>query len=209
VEELSAHPDLAHLPAEPGICDRNNRSWRSRTAIRRASCSRPGLDRASCRVRHQGAGGIPCRLIEPSHRLPPYRSSYRTDRRAVHGRCVPIPSLAHRSRRRQLEYGRSTTFTVSVEGITETEAAGIHKLCTTIAIAQTRQANWLYCTSAMNNPLKNHDPRSSAPPADASASRPWRTRLQWTTGQCFENAQRNSGRHWSNSGAASARVLGL
>jgi hypothetical protein len=29
----------------------------------------------------------------------------------------------------------STTFTVSVEGITETEAAGIHKLCTTIAIA--------------------------------------------------------------------------
>jgi hypothetical protein len=35
--------------------------------------------------------GIPCTLIEPSHRLPPYRSSYRTDRRAVHGRCVPIP----------------------------------------------------------------------------------------------------------------------
>jgi hypothetical protein len=35
--------------------------------------------------------GILCRLIEPSHRLPPYRSSYRTDRRAVHGRCVAIP----------------------------------------------------------------------------------------------------------------------
>jgi hypothetical protein len=32
--------------------------------------------------------GIPCRLIEPSstlHRLRPYRSSNRTDRRAVHG----------------------------------------------------------------------------------------------------------------------------
>jgi hypothetical protein len=51
--------DLAHLPAEPGICDRNNRSWRSRTAIRRASCSRPRPDRASCRVRHQGAGWHP------------------------------------------------------------------------------------------------------------------------------------------------------
>jgi hypothetical protein len=35
--------------------------------------------------------GIPCGLIEPSHQLPPYRSCYRTDRRAVHGRCVPIP----------------------------------------------------------------------------------------------------------------------
>jgi hypothetical protein len=58
-----------------------------------------------------------------------------------------------------LEYVRSTTFTVSVEGITETEAAGIHKLCTAIAIAHTRQAKRLYCTSAMNNPLKNHDPR--------------------------------------------------
>jgi hypothetical protein len=89
---LSAHPDLAHLATEPSICDRNNRSWRSRTAIRRASCSRPGLDRASCRVRvTKVRDGIPCRLIEPSHRLPPYRSSYRTDRRAVHGRCVPIP----------------------------------------------------------------------------------------------------------------------
>jgi len=49
------------------------------------------------------------------------------------------PSLAHHSRR--LDYGRSTTFTVSLEGISETEAAGILKFCTTIAIARTRQAN--------------------------------------------------------------------
>jgi hypothetical protein len=28
---LSAHPDLAHLPAEPGICNRHDRSWRSRS----------------------------------------------------------------------------------------------------------------------------------------------------------------------------------
>jgi hypothetical protein len=62
-----------------------------------------------------------------------------------------------------LECGRSTTFTVSVEGITETEAAGIHKLCTTIAIAHARQAKRLYCTSAMNYPLKNHDPPCLCP----------------------------------------------
>jgi hypothetical protein len=29
-----------------------------------------------------------------------------------------------------LDYGRSTTFTVSLKGITETEAAGIHEVCT-------------------------------------------------------------------------------
>jgi hypothetical protein len=33
------------------------------------------------------------------------------------------------------------TFTVSLEGIIETEAAGPHKFCTTIAIARQRQAN--------------------------------------------------------------------
>src|SRR5215472_14034376 len=37
---LSAHPEMAHLPAEPGICNRHDRSWRSRSAIRQASCSR-------------------------------------------------------------------------------------------------------------------------------------------------------------------------
>jgi hypothetical protein len=30
-----------------------------------------------------------------------------------------------------LDYGRSTAFSVSLEGITETEAAGIQKFCTT------------------------------------------------------------------------------
>jgi hypothetical protein len=46
------------------------------------------------------------------------------------------PSLAHHLRRPQLDDGRSTTFTLSLEGITETEAAGSHKVCTTIAIAR-------------------------------------------------------------------------
>ena len=53
---LSAHAGLAHLPAKPGICDRHDRSWRSRSTIRRAFCSRPRMDRTSCPVHHQGAG---------------------------------------------------------------------------------------------------------------------------------------------------------
>ena len=38
-----------------------------------------------------------------------------------------------------MDDGRSATFIVSLEGITETEAAGPHKFCTTIAIARQRQ----------------------------------------------------------------------
>ena len=50
------------------------------------------------------ARGIPCSHSKPSstlHRLWPYRSSNRTDRRAVRGRCIPVPpwptTLVHRS----------------------------------------------------------------------------------------------------------------
>jgi hypothetical protein len=48
-------------PAKPGICDRQDRFWRSRSTIRRASCSRPRTDRASCPVCRQGAGWRPLR----------------------------------------------------------------------------------------------------------------------------------------------------
>jgi hypothetical protein len=40
-----------------------------------------------------------------------------------------------------LHDGPSTTFTISVAGITEPEAVGLHKFCTIIAIARKRQAN--------------------------------------------------------------------
>jgi hypothetical protein len=65
---LSAHPDLAHLPAEPGICNRHDWSWRNRSAIGRASCSRPRMNRASCPVRYQGAGWHPLRGLSSDHR---------------------------------------------------------------------------------------------------------------------------------------------
>ena len=41
--------------------------------------------------------------------------------------------------RRPLDYGRSTTFTVSLKGITETEAAGIHKVCTINRLSRLRR----------------------------------------------------------------------
>jgi hypothetical protein len=41
-----------------------------------------------------------------------------------------------------LHDGPSTIFTISVEGITEPEAARPHKFCMTIAIARKRQANY-------------------------------------------------------------------
>jgi hypothetical protein len=126
--------------------------------------------------------GISCRLIEPSHRLPSYRSSYRTDRRAVHGRCVPIPpwpttlgagnwSMAarrispYRSRaspRRKLP--PFTNFARPWLSPTRAKPSG----CTARLPRTTRSK-----TMILN---------ASAPPADASASRPWRTRLQGTTG---------------------------
>jgi hypothetical protein len=105
---------------------------------------------------------IPCRLIEPSHRLPPYRSSYRTDRRAVHGRCVPIPpwpttlgagnwGMAARRlspyRSRASPRRKLTAFTNFARP----------------SLSRKRAKRSGYCTSAMNNPLKNHDPRCLCP----------------------------------------------
>ena len=60
--------------------------------------------------------------------------------------------------RRQLDYGRSTTFTISSEGITDTQAAGIQEFCTTNRYRARKRppipTTRLYCTSAINNPLK-------------------------------------------------------
>jgi hypothetical protein len=105
---LSTHPDLAHLTAEPGIWDRYGRSCRSRSAIRQASCSRPRLDRASCPTRHQGAGRLPLQAHRAIVDLAP----------------IAAILLSYRTPRRQLDYGRSTTFTVSLEGVADTQAEG-------------------------------------------------------------------------------------
>jgi len=57
-----------------------------------------------------------------------------------------------------LDYGRSTTFTVSLEGITETQAAVVHEFYTTNRYRarqrHTIPTTRLYCPSATNNSLK-------------------------------------------------------
>src|SRR5258708_37971407 len=55
--KLSAHPELAHLPAEPGTRVRYDRSWRRRSDIRPTPHSRPRVDRAGCRVRYPQSAG--------------------------------------------------------------------------------------------------------------------------------------------------------
>jgi hypothetical protein len=47
-----------------------------------------------------------------------YRSSNRTDWRDPRSGRMPVPPLPHSRPRRQLDYGRPTTFTVSLEAIT-------------------------------------------------------------------------------------------
>jgi hypothetical protein len=98
---LSGHPEVAHIPAEPNICDRCDRFRRSRSAIRR----RPRMD-ASYRCTTQVRGGIPCGLIKPSSTLQPlwpYRSSNRADRRVAQRRWVPGSSAVHPSKRHPLD----------------------------------------------------------------------------------------------------------
>jgi hypothetical protein len=121
---LPAHPDLAHLAAEQalgigmvGLAEAGRLSDKLLAWIAR-------VVRCVTKVRD----GFHCGLIEPSltlHRLPPNCSPNRTARRDPRSGCMPVPSAAHPSRPRlQLDYGRSTTFTVSLEGIADTQAPG-------------------------------------------------------------------------------------
>jgi hypothetical protein len=159
---LSAHPDLAHLPAEPGICNRHDRSWRSRSAIGRASCSRPQMDRASCPMRYEGAGWRPLRVYRAIIDLapvPPYRSSNLTDWRAPHNGSMPVPppptTLGGRTRwtsRRLSPYRSRASPRRKLPGFknfarpTATARARTYRPHSTVR---------LYCTSATNDSLKN------------------------------------------------------
>ena len=119
---LSAHPEMAHLPAEPSICDRCDRFRRSRSAIRRP----PRMVHASCPVRHQGAGWPALQAYRAIVDLAPVvaTSLFQSCRSALHpkalrARLLRGPHLKPAS----IGLGQSTTFTVSLKGITETQAA--------------------------------------------------------------------------------------
>ena len=115
------------------------------------------------------------KLVEPSSPLQPlrpHRSSNRTDWR----------DPAHHSGRRQLDYCWWTTFSVSLEGVTETDA-GIHKFCTTVAIARTRQATHIsyeaICIARLPRTTrsKTNDPQCPSLTGDSSATRRLRMKL--------------------------------
>jgi hypothetical protein len=107
-----------------------------------------------------------------------------SDHRPARHRFALAPSrLLGHPRWRQLDDGPSTTFTVSLEGIAETEAAGPHKfarpsLSRASAKGITIPTGRLCCASATNNTAqKTNNPQCPSPTWRASASRPPRTRL--------------------------------
>ena len=180
---LSAHADLTHLPAESGIWDRFDRFWRSISPIRQASCCRSRPDRASCPVGHQGAGWLPLRAYRAIVDLAPIAAislfqSYCSARPSEWLHAGPS-ATNHSKPRRQLDYGQSTTFTISLEGIT-TPAAGIHEFAPSTAIVRasgptipTTRSYW----SATNNPRKKLMILAHSPTRRPSASPLSRTRL--------------------------------
>ena len=152
---LSVYPEVAHLPAEPSICDRCDRFRRSRSAIRR----RPRMDHASCPVHRQGAGWHPLQAYRAIVDFVPVvaislfqscRSALRP--KALRARLLRGPHLKAAS----IGLGQSTTFTVSLKGITETQAAR-HFGTRSSAIARRAKRTRiplrrLHCASATNNP---------------------------------------------------------
>jgi hypothetical protein len=139
-------------------------------SVRSVSAKQVGYQASSANGSCELAGAPPrCGMVSltglSSHRRPCIRCGHialpRADRRVAQRRCVPGSSAAHQAA--PIGLGESTTFTVSVEGIAEMDAAGPHKFCTTIAIARKRitiPTTRLYCTSATNDPTqKTNDPQ--------------------------------------------------
>jgi len=136
---LSAHPEVAHLPAEPSICERCDRFRRSRSATRR----RPRMDHASCRRATKVRDGIPCRLIEPSstlHPLWPYHSSNRADRRFTQRRCVPGSSAVKPSNRPPFDLASRRLSPYRSRASPGRKLAGIRELHTIIRYRAQSQA---------------------------------------------------------------------
>jgi hypothetical protein len=98
---LSAHPEMAHLPAEPNICDRCDRFRRSRSAIRRP----PRMVHASCPVRHQGAGWPALQAYRAIVDLAPVAAMwlFQSCRSALHPKALRARLLRDPSKRRPLD----------------------------------------------------------------------------------------------------------
>ena len=125
--------------------------------------------------------GIPCRLIESSstlHRLRPYRSSNRTDRRAIHGPPRPTTLGADNctmARRRPSPYRSRASPSRKLPALTNFARPSLSRASAKpISILTMR----LYCASATNNPLKKAMILNAPPlPGELLRCRPPRTRL--------------------------------
>jgi hypothetical protein len=173
---LSAHPEMAHLPAEPSICDRCDRFRRSRSAIRRP----PRMVHASCPVRHQGAGWHALQAYRAIVDLAPVvaMSLFQSCRSALHPKAL-------RARLRRgpplkaapIALGRSTTFTVSLKGITETQAARHSAHDHPLSRAEPSGPQFLYgdCTVRLQRTIRNtvgYEKRQPAPQTGHAAAPP-------------------------------------
>ena len=184
---LSAHPEMAHLPAEPSICDRCDRFRRSRSAIRR----RPRMDRPSWPARHQGAGWHPLQAYRAIVDLAPVvaMSLVQSCRSALHPKALRARLLRGPPlKATPIGLGHSTTFTVSLKGITETQAARHSAHDHPLSRAEPSGSQFLYgdCTVRLPRTIRNtaksllqksKDLQNLSLPGDPAAIRLSRTRL--------------------------------
>jgi hypothetical protein len=86
-------PDLAHLPAEPGICNQHDRSWQAGRLLDELLALVGGWIELVVRCVTKVRDRIPCGFMERSstlHPVPPYRSSNLTDWRDPHNGSTPV-----------------------------------------------------------------------------------------------------------------------
>ena len=136
--------------------------------------------------------GIPCRPIEPSsslHRLWPYRSSNRADRRFAQTRCVPGSSAVHTAKRHPLDLASRRLSPYRSRASPRRKLSGIRELHTIIRDrAQSRADHNSFtaialgvCHEQSETPQKlaskSKDLKSLLLPGDPAAIRPSRTRL--------------------------------
>jgi hypothetical protein len=152
-KRLSAHPEVAHLPAEPSICDRFRRS---RWAIRR----RPRMDHASWPARHQGTGWHPLQAYRAIVDLAPVvaTSLFQSCRSALHPKALRARLLRGPPlKAAPIGLGQPTTFTVSLKGITETQAARHSAHDHPLSRAEPSGPQFLYgdCTVRLPRTIRN------------------------------------------------------
>ena len=113
------------------------------------------VGRCAAKVRN----GIPGRLIASSHRLPPYRSSNRADRRFAQSRCVPGSSAAHPSKRHPLDLASRRLSPYRSRGSPRRKLPGVRELAHHHPLSRTEpkgpQSLYGDCTVRLPRTIRN------------------------------------------------------